>query len=130
MNHDPAALPPSHSRVSLATLMRPNEANLLGNVHGGDTLHTTAQVNWSGTSSMENGVRLEAELYLEPGRLRHVASAYFLMVAIDADGNPRAVPPLLAETPEEVRRMLEAEIRRAHRVARKAEIDQGRAQTS
>jgi acyl-CoA hydrolase len=48
------------------------------------------------------------------------------MVAIDADGNPRPVPALVAETPDEVRRLREAEIRRAHRLAKKSEIDHSR----
>jgi acyl-CoA hydrolase len=52
----------------------------------------------------------------------HVASAYLVFVAIDTDGEPREVPPLAPETPEEVRRMREAEIRRSHRLARKEEI--------
>jgi acyl-CoA hydrolase len=52
-----------------------------------------------------------------------VASAYFVFVAIDADGNARPVPPLAPETEAEVRRMREAEIRRAHRLARKQEIE-------
>ena len=56
----------------------------------------------------------------------HVASAYFVFVAIDDDGRPRPVPPLVTETPREVRRLREAEIRRAHRLARKMEIDEGR----
>ena len=59
----------------------------------------------------------------EPG---HVASAYFVFVAIDEEGHPRPVPHLETETAADVRRRREAEIRRAHRLARKAEIDQGR----
>jgi acyl-CoA hydrolase len=47
-------------------------------------------------------------------------------VAVDAGGRPREIPGLVATAPEEVRRMREAEIRRAHRLARKAEIDEGR----
>ena len=57
----------------------------------------------------------------------HVASAYFVFVAIDAHGRPRPVPPLLPTTPAEVRRTREAEIRRAHRLAQKREIDSSRA---
>ena len=94
---DRPVLAPAHSRVSLATLMHPTEANLLGSP-------------WHDAS----------------GRLLHVASAYFVFVAIDEDGNPRPVPALAPESPDEVRRMREAEIRRAHRLARKTEIDQGR----
>jgi acyl-CoA hydrolase len=47
-------------------------------------------------------------------------------VAIDIDGEPREVPPLAPQTPDEVRRVREAEIRRAHRLARKEEILAGR----
>jgi acyl-CoA hydrolase len=56
----------------------------------------------------------------------HVASAYLVFVAIDSDGRPRQIPALLPESPEEERRLREAEIRRAHRLARKTEIDAGR----
>ncbi len=66
---------------------------------------------------------------MEPGRRSsrvHVASAYLVFVAIDEDGKPRAIPGLAPETPEESRRMREAEIRRAHRLAGKAEIEEGR----
>ena len=52
--------------------------------------------------------------------------AYFVFVAIDEDGRSRRVPPLAPETPADVRRQREAEIRRAHRLARKTEIDEGR----
>jgi acyl-CoA hydrolase len=57
---------------------------------------------------------------------RHVASAYLVFVAVDEEGRPRRIPGLLPETPAEVRRMREAEIRRAHRLSRKREIDAGR----
>lgn len=43
----------------------------------------------------------------------HVASAYFVFVAIDEDGRSRRVPPLQTETDSDVRRQREAEIRRA-----------------
>ena len=45
-----------------------------------------------------------------------------MFVAIDEDGGPREIPGLTPETPDEVRRMREAEIRRAHRLAKKREI--------
>ncbi|WP_336624057.1 acyl-CoA thioesterase [Nocardioides sp.] len=166
MTSERIAHAPSYAQVSLALMTHNQEANLLGNVHGGeimkladstagavaqrhsggpavtaamdemvflnpvyvgDIVRTSAQVNWAGTSSMEIGVRVEAQAWndasIEP---RHVASAYVVFVAIDADGNPRAVPGLLPETATEVRRQREAEIRRAHRLARKKEIEAGR----
>jgi acyl-CoA hydrolase len=49
-----------------------------------------------------------------------------VFVAVDADGNPRVVPPVLPETEEDHRRFGEAEIRRTHRLARRAAILQSR----
>jgi acyl-CoA hydrolase len=57
----------------------------------------------------------------------HVASAYLVFVAIDLEGQPREVPGVAPETPDEIRRLREAEIRRAHRLAAKREILEGRA---
>jgi uncharacterized protein (TIGR00369 family) len=100
-----------------------DEMAFLHPVHAGDILRTLAQVNWAGRSSMEIGVRVEAEPWNEAGREPlHVASAYLVFVAIDADGRPREVPGLIPETDDEVRRWNEAEIRRSHRLARKSEI--------
>jgi acyl-CoA hydrolase len=104
-----------------------DEMAFLHPVHVGDIVRTFAQVNWAGRSSMEIGVRVEAQPWDDAsGEPLHVSSAYFVFVAIDADGNPRPIPALLPETPEETRRMREAEIRRSHRLARKTEIDAGR----
>jgi acyl-CoA hydrolase len=76
---------------------------------------------------MEIGVRVEAQPWNDASDApRHVASAYFVFVAIDTDGKPRTVPALAPETDDEVRRQREAEIRRSHRLAKKAEIESGR----
>src|SRR5690349_24863600 len=100
-----------------------DEMAFLAPVHVGDILRATAQVNWAGRTSMEVGVRVESEPWNQAGTAPvHVASAYLVFVAVDADGGPREVPALAPETPEEIRRMREAEIRRAHRLARKEEI--------
>jgi uncharacterized protein (TIGR00369 family) len=104
-----------------------DEMTFLRPVHVGDIVTTRSQVNWAGRSSMEIGVRVEAQPWGSAAdEPVHVASAYFVFVAIDEGGAPRAVPGLLTETPSEVRREREAEIRRAHRLARKAEITRGR----
>jgi len=104
-----------------------DEMAFLHPVHVGDIVRTSAQVNWAGRSSMEIGVRVETEPWNEASREPlHVASAYFVFVAIDASGSPRPIPGLLPETHDEVRRQREAEIRRAHRLARKTEIEAGR----
>ena len=104
-----------------------DEMAFLEPVHVGDIVRTIGQVNWAGRTSMEIGVRVETERWNESGgEPRHVASAYLVFVAIDADGRPRSIPPLASETDEERRRVREAEIRRSHRLAKKAEIDEGR----
>jgi len=115
-----------HSRGPAVTAAM-DEMAFLAPVHVGDILRASAQVNWAGRTSMEVGVRVESEPWNQAGTDPvHVASAYLVFVAIDAEGRPRQIPALLPEAPEEVRRMREAEIRRAHRLARKTEIDAGR----
>jgi acyl-CoA hydrolase len=104
-----------------------DEMAFLEPIHVGDIVRTFGQVNWAGRSSMEIGVRVEAQPWNDPAaEPLHVASAYFVFVAVDVDGRPRQVPPLLPASPEEERRMREAEIRRAHRLAKKAEIESSR----
>ncbi len=108
-----------------------DEMAFLRPVHVGDIIRTMAQVNWAGRTSMEIGVRVESERWNEArGEPVHVASAYLVFVAIDAEGNPREIPALVTETPDEHRREREAEIRRAHRLSRRAEIERGRGEPS
>ena len=81
-----------------------------------------ASVNYVGTTSMEVGVRVETE-NIFTGERAHTSSAYLVFVALDeATGKPRPVPRLIAETPEQKRRMREAQIRREHRLARRERI--------
>jgi uncharacterized protein (TIGR00369 family) len=104
-----------------------DEMAFLAPVKVGDILRATAQVNWAGRTSMEVGVRVDSEPWNQAGTEPvHVASAYLVFVAIDSEGKPREIPSLEPTSPKEVRRMREAEIRRSHRLARKAEIDEGR----
>jgi acyl-CoA hydrolase len=104
-----------------------DEMTFLRPVHVGDIVKTYSQVNWAGRSSMEIGVRVETQPWGNAAdEPVHVASAYFVFVAIDEDGAPRPVPGLVVDTPSEVRREREAQIRRAHRLARKKEIERGR----
>ena len=100
-----------------------DELAFLAPIHVGDIVRTYAQVNWAGRTSLEVGVRVESEPWDVADTTLHVASAYVVFVAIDADGHPREVPPLVVEDPEDSRRLHEAEIRRAHRLARKSAIE-------
>jgi acyl-CoA hydrolase len=67
-------------------------------------------------TSMEVGVRVSVEDLLT-GDVRHTSSAYLTFVALGADGKPQPIPPVVPETPEEVRRYQDAEARRRHRLA-------------
>lgn len=81
----------------------------------GEYVHIKASVNYAGTTSMEIGVRVDKENPLT-GEMKHTATAYLTFVALDSDGKPKAVPPVLAETEEEKRRFESAKIRRAARM--------------
>lgn len=85
----------------------------------GDLLILKACVNMVGKSSIEVGVRVEAENLLT-GEVRHTASAYLTFVALDERGRPTEVPALITETPDEERRNCEAQIRKKHRLEQKA----------
>jgi acyl-CoA hydrolase len=72
-----------------------------------------------GRSSMEVGVRVEAENILT-GEVRHTASAYLTFVALDKEGKPVGVPPLIPETDDDRRRNCEAIERKRVRMEQKA----------
>ena len=94
-------------------------------VHVGELLSCKASVNAVWHSSIEVGVRVEAE-NPRTGDIRHTSTAYLTMVALDDDGRPTTAPPLAAESPDEQRRMREAELRRRNRLAERQEIRTGR----
>lgn len=104
-----------------------DEMAFLEPVHVGDLVHVQAQCNWTGRSSMEIGVRVLAERWNESTPATHVGSAYLVFAAVDADGKPRSVPPVLPETEKDRRRFEEAQIRRTHRLARRRAIKELRA---
>ncbi len=84
-------------------------------VRVGDLVVMHASVNYVGRSSMEVGVRVEAEDLLT-GNRRHTNSCYLTFVAIDQAGRPIEVPLLMPETPDEERRFEAAKARRARRL--------------
>jgi acyl-CoA hydrolase len=144
----------SASRVTLAQLMGPTEANVHGNVHGGHvmklmdeagasaamrhahsqvvtvavdqvlflepihlgdlvTLH--AELTYVGRTSIE--VRLEVHATdLITGTQTHTNTAYFVYVALDRQGRPAPVPPLLLETASEHSQWEAAQARQRYRL--------------
>lgn len=89
----------------------------------GDVLIFNASINRAWNSSMEVGVKVDAQGYDGSNR-RHILSAYLTFVALDSSGKPRQVPPLKPETPEEMRRFHEAQLRREQRLRHAEEIKQ------
>ena len=89
----------------------------LSPVHVGDLVTFTAHLNWTGRTSMEAEVHVEAE-NLYTGQKTHTNSAYLVYVALDQEGHPVEVPGLILETEEERRRWLQGAQRRADRLSR------------
>ncbi len=87
----------------------------------GDIVTVRAMVNEAWHTSMEVGVRVEAENY-RSGRHAHTSSAYLVFVALGENGMPTEVPPAIAENDEERQRQKEAQLRREARLARKEAI--------
>jgi acyl-CoA hydrolase len=94
-------------------------------VYVGELLRCRACVNAVWRTSMEIGVRVEAENAVT-AEVRHTSTAYLTMVAVAENGDPIEVPLLTPETPDEERRQREAATRRRHRLAEREEILEGR----
>jgi acyl-CoA hydrolase len=155
------------SRIIMAHMMLPQDANPAGIVHGGVVMHhideaagvvavrhagsnaVTASIdrldfhspvfignllivkaclNLVGRSSMEIGVRVEAE-DLVSGHIQHTASAYLTFVALDANHRPQPIPPLKLVGIEEKRRNADALARRQIRLSQKTSAKQCNPQT-
>ena len=85
-------------------------------IHLGELVTMYASVNYAHITSIEVGVRVEAENLLT-GVKRHTNSCYLTFVAIDENGQPVPVPPVVPETDEERARFRAGEARREQRIA-------------
>lgn len=88
-------------------------------VYVGDLLILKACVNYVGRTSIEVGVRIEAE-NLKTGKVTHTGSSYVTYVALDEKGRPTPVPQAIPETAEEKRRWREGKERREQRLKERA----------
>jgi acyl-CoA hydrolase len=114
-----------HARTSCVTVSI-DRVDFREPIQIGELVVMKASVNFVGNTSMEVGVRVETE-HLLTGNRRHTNSCYMTFVAVDADGRPMRVPPLIAETPDEQRRNAAARERRRRRLEeRTAEAEHGR----
>ncbi|CDZ95758.1 acyl-CoA thioesterase [Pseudomonas saudiphocaensis] len=80
-------------------------------IHVGELVTFLASVNYTGTSSMEIGIKVTTE-DIRQKTVRHTNSCFFTMVAVGEDGRPTSVPPLQPQTPEQKRRFAQAQQRR------------------
>src|SRR5687767_5167239 len=99
-----------HARLACVTVSV-DRVDFREPIHVGDLVVMKASVNFVGRTSMEVGVRVEAEDMIR-GLRRHTNSCYLTFVAVDRNGRPVPVPELIAETPEQERRYEAARERR------------------
>ncbi len=81
----------------------------------GNVIFAKASINYTGKTSMETGVRIEAEC-LKTGIHTHIGSAYLTFVALGENDKPTEIPQIIPETDEEKRRYEDAKKRRELRL--------------
>lgn len=98
-----------------------DELSFLAPVHVGDLLLVSSAVNAVGHTSLEIGVKVEAERW-DGSHRRHTTTAYLVMVCLDEHGTAVEVPPLEVGTEDERRRQAQARIRRQVRKERRERL--------
>ncbi|MDA8346017.1 MAG: acyl-CoA thioesterase [Thermaerobacter sp.] len=106
-----------HARCNVVTLSV-DSLEFSRPIRVGDAVMLHAWLNWTGRTSMEVQVEVYSEDLITGERAR-TSTAYFTFVAVDPQGQPRQVPPLLPLTVDEERRYQQAAQRRAERLQRK-----------
>lgn len=111
-----------HSRQNVVTAVI-DSMTFLNPVHIGDLVIVEAALQYVGHTSMEVAVRVDAEKW-RTGERSHTSSAYAVYVALDDEGKPTPVPPLILETEEEKKNWEGAKARQELRLRMR---DQGQA---
>lgn len=106
-----------HSGMEVVTASI-DRLNFIAPVRRGWVVNLKASVNYTSRTSMEVGIRVDAE-NPKTGEIFHTASAYMTFVALGSDGRPAVIPGLLLETETEKRRFAAAEKRRQQLLASK-----------
>jgi acyl-CoA hydrolase len=113
-----------HSRRAVVTASI-DALHFVAPVKLGQVVSIKAMVNFAGRTSMEVGIRVEAENPLT-GAMTHTATAYTTFVALDDGGKPVEVPPVVPQNPTEKRRFEAAKKRRESRVRLADELKKSR----
>ncbi len=104
-----------HARMACVTVSI-DRVDFREPIHVGDLVVMKASINFAGRTSVEVGVRVEAEDMISGSR-RHTNSCYLTFVAIDRNGRPVEIPEVVPETEDEHRRFADAQQRRKVRLA-------------
>jgi acyl-CoA hydrolase len=104
-----------HARLPVVTLSV-DSLQFHQPVHVSELVVLRSSVNRVFRTSMEIGVKVTTENLLT-GRRLHTCSAYLTFVALDQNGKPTPIVPVIPESEEEQRRYREAGERRAYRLA-------------
>ena len=108
-----------HSR-SIVVTVAVDSITFLSPIYVGNLVTFTAALSYVGRTSMEVEVLVEAEDPLT-GKKTHTNTAYLVYVALDKDGQPKEVPPLIPETDEERKRIGKGKKRQLARLSRQRE---------
>lgn len=107
-----------HCRLPVVTIVI-DSMSFLEPIRVGNIVWLTAELTWVGRTSIEVRVEVTAENPLA-GTFTRTNTAYLVYVALDPDGRPTNVPPLIYETDEQRQRAAEAEARQAERKRRRS----------
>ena len=91
--------------------MSVDQVNFRQPIQVGELVTFLASVNYTGTTSMEIGIKVITE-DIRAKTVRHTNSCFFTMVAVDDQGKPTPVPPLEPVTHDQKRRFFQAQQRR------------------
>ena len=104
----------THARTNVVTASV-DRMDFYSPVYIGDLLRLSASINFVHRTSMEVGVRVEAENPLT-GEVRHTGTCFLTYVGLDKNRKPAILPELKLETEEDKRRWAEAQERRRTRL--------------
>jgi acyl-CoA hydrolase len=98
-----------------------DQLNFIAPIRKGWVVNLKASVNFTSRTSMEIGVRVDAE-NPKTSEIFHTASAYLTFVALGSHGMPTDIPGLKLETETEIRRFNAGQKRRQQRLANRNEL--------
>jgi acyl-CoA hydrolase len=112
-----------HSQCPTVVTARVERFDFLAPAFIGDVVSVYCEMHFVGRTSMEVGVEVMAENIIT-GEVRHIASSYVIYVALDKNGKPTPVPPLVPADDEEKEIIERAYTRRMKRQKIEKELTQ------